>query len=129
MILISQHTDTFKEALYLQGDYDKYNKFVSDMIELKEQAQEIHDINNDNRFITFTMGLMKWQVMAISIRGYSVVMKNGDVSIALKKKGDLKTDKNPSLKIEYRASFLVNYGLNKCVQIMQDYIKGFIHAT
>lgn len=128
MTLISQHTDTFKEALYLQGDYDKYNKFVSDMIELKEQAQEIHDINNDNRFITFTMGLMKWQIMATSIRGYSVVMKNGDVSIALKKKGDLKIDKNPSLKIEYRASFLVNYGLNKCVQIMQDYIKGFIHA-
>lgn len=128
MTLISQHTDTFKEALYLHGDYEKYNKFVSDMITLKEQAQEIHDINNDNRFVNITIGSMKWQVMATSIRGYSVVLKNGDVSFAMKKKGDLKTDKNPSIKIEYRASFLVNYGLSRCVQIMQDYVKGFIHA-
>ncbi|ADR33997.1 hypothetical protein Sulku_1334 [Sulfuricurvum kujiense DSM 16994] len=128
MTLISQHTDTFKEALYLSGDYEKYNKFVNDMIELKEQAQDIHDINNDNRFIVFTMGGMKWHIMATSIRGYSVVLKNGDVSIALKKKGDLKTDKNPSVKIEYRASFLVNYGLNSCVKTMHDYFKVFIHA-
>lgn len=128
MILVSQHTDTFKEAIYLQGDYDKYNKFVNDMIDLKDQAQEIHDINNDNRFVSITIGSMKWHVMATSIRGYSVVLKNGDISMALKKKGDSKTDKNPSIKIEYRASFLVNYGLNEAVKIVWDYLSKNIHS-
>lgn len=127
MDLISQHTDTFKEALYLNGDAVKYNQFVNDMIDLKDQAQEIHDINNDNRFVSITIGSHKWQVMATSVRGYSVVMKNGDVSIALKKKGDAKIDKNPSIKIEYRASFLVNYGLKKCVKLMNEYVKENIH--
>lgn len=128
MTLISMHTDTFKEAIYLQGDYDKYNKFVNDMIDLKEQAQEIHDINNDNRFVSITVGSMKWHVMATSIRGYSVVLKNGDISMALKKKGDLKSDKNPSIKIEYRASFLVNYGLNEAVKKVWDYLSQNIHS-
>lgn len=127
MILISQHVDTFKEAYYLNGDCSKYNEFVNDMIDLKEQAQEIHDINNDNRFVNIEIGSIKWQVMATSIRGYSVVMKNGDVSIALKKKGDSKTDKNPSVKIEYRSHFLVNYGLNEAHRKVNDYFKQFIH--
>lgn len=128
MTLISQHTDTFKEALYLQGDYEKYNKFVNDMIALKEQAQEIHDLNNENRFVSIDIGSMRWHIMAVSIRGYSVVLKNGDVSIALKKKGDLKSDKNPSMKIEYRATFLVRYGLRSAVNKINDYIKTYIHS-
>lgn len=127
--LISQHVDTFKEALYLSGDTIKYNKFVSDMIDLKDQAQEIHDINNENRFVSITIGTIKWHIMAVSIRGYSVVMKNGDVSMALKKRGDTKTDKNPSIKIEYRASFLVNYGLKNANATITKFIKEFIHDT
>lgn len=129
LTLLSQHVDTFKEALYLSGDTIKYNKFVSDMIDLKEQAQEIHDLNNDNRFVSITIGSIRWQIMATSIRGYSVVMKNGDVSMALKKKGDSKTDKNPSIKIEYRASFLVNYGIINANKTITKFIKEFIHET
>lgn len=128
MILISQHVDTFKESLYLSGDCFKYNDFVNDMVDIKEQAQEIHDINNDNRFINIDIGGIKWQVMATSIRGYSVVLKNGDVSIAFKKKGDSKSDKNPSVKIEYRSHFLVNYGLKEAHRRVNDYFKQFIHA-
>lgn len=127
MVLISQHVDTFREALYLSGDIIKYNKFVSDMIELKEQAQDIHDLNNENRFVNIQIGTMKFKVMAVSIRGYSVVLKSGDISIAFKKKGDSKTDKNPSMKIEYRSSFLVNYGFREAVKTVWDFVKKYIH--
>jgi hypothetical protein len=128
MVMLSQHVDTFKEALYLNGDYDKYNKFVNDMIELKEQAQDKHDINNDNRFVNILIGSQTFKVMATSIRGYSVVLRSGDLSIALKKKGDLKTDKNPSIKIEYRAQFLVNYGFEEAVKTVWDFISKYIHT-
>lgn len=127
MILLSQHVDTFKEAFYLNGDFDKYNSFVMDMITLKEQAQEIHDINNDNRFVSFTMSGKKWQVMATSIKGYSVVLKSGDVSMAFKKKGNVLSDRNPSVKVEYRAHFLVNHGLIEAHKIVNDYFKANIH--
>lgn len=127
MKFLSQHVDTFKESLYLNGDCFKFNQFVNHMIDLKSMAQEIHDINNDNRFIDFIMGDTKFRVMAVSVSGYSVVLKNGDISIALRKKGDLKTDKNPQIKIEYRASFLVSYGIKEAHKLVNDFIQKYIH--
>lgn len=127
MKLLSQHVDTFKEALYLDGDFDKYNAFVDDLIKMKEQAQTIHDMNNDNRFVDLMISGLKWQIMATSITGYSVVMKNGDVSIAFKKKGNKLTDRNPNVKIEYRAQFLVNYGLKGAHKKVNDFFKENIH--
>lgn len=127
MKLLSQHVDTFKEALYLDGDFDKYNAFVDDLIKMKEQAQTIHDMNNDNRFVVLMISGLKWQIMATSITGYSVVMKNGDVSIAFKKKGNKLTDRNPNVKIEYRAQFLVNYGLKGAHKKVNDFFKENIH--
>jgi hypothetical protein len=127
MTLLSQHVDTFKEALYFNGDLTKYNDFVSLLISLKEDAQLIKDINNDNRFVVFNMDGIKWHIMAVSIKGYSVVLKSNDVSIAFRKKGDLKSDRNPQVKIEYRAQFLVNYGFIEAYKIINDFIKKNIH--
>lgn len=129
MRLLSQHVDTFKEALYLNGDFDKYNTFVDDLIKMKEHAQTIKDMNNDNRFVDLMINGLKWQIMATSITGYSVVMKNGDVSIAFKKKGNVLTDRNPNVKIEYRAQFLVNYGLKGAHKKVNDFFKENIHPT
>lgn len=127
MKLLSKHVDTFKEALYLNGDCEKYNQFVDDLIIMKEQAQTVHDMNNDNRFVDLMISGMKWQVMATSISGYSVVMKNGDVSIGFKKKGNKLTDRNPNVKVEYRAQFLVRFGLTGAHKQINDFIKQNIH--
>ena len=127
MRLLSKHVDTFKEALYINADFDKYNLFVDDLIKMKEHAQTIHDMNNDNRFVDLVISGMKWQIMATSISGYSVVMKNGDCSIALKKKGNKLTDRNPNMKIEYRAQFLVRFGLHGAHKQINDFVKQNIH--
>lgn len=126
MTLLSQHIDTFKEALYLNADATEYNKTINYLKSLKEQAQSIKDIDNDNRFVSVTLDNRVFKVMATSIRGYSVVIKNGDVSIALKTKKDI-NDKNPSIKIEYRSSFLVNYGLRGAIETTNEFIKKAFH--
>lgn len=128
MNLLSHHVDTFKETLYLNGDFDKYNSFIDDLLSIKESAQQIHDVNNDNRFVVFPIKGVDWHVMATSISGYSVVLKNNDVSIGFRKKGNVLTDRNPQIKIEYRASFLVKNGLHGAHKIVNDFIKENIHT-
>ncbi|MDD4949635.1 hypothetical protein [Sulfuricurvum sp.] len=97
------------------------------MITIKNQAQEIKDINNENRFIPFTIDGIMWHVMSTSVTGYSVVIKNNDVSIAFRKKGNTLSDRNPSVKIEYRAQFLVLYGLQEAHKKINDYFQKNIH--
>ena len=55
-------------------------------------------------------------------QNYSVVLKNNDVSIGFRKKGNVLTDRNPQIKVEYRASFLVKNGLHGAHKILNDFI-------
>ena len=128
MQLLSHHVDTFKESLYLSGDCDNYNLFVDGLMNSKEIAQTVHDMNNANRFIDVDFGGNKWQVMATSVTGYSVVIKNGDVSIAFAKRLNVMSNRNPSVKIEYRAQFLVNYGLHGAHKKVNEFFKAYVHG-
>jgi len=125
--LLSQHVDTFKEALYLEGDKSGFNDLVDAFSLLKDSAQEVHHKNNDMRFVDFEMAGLKFHAMAVSIKGYSVVLKTGDFSMAFKKYEGI-TDKNPSVKIEYRAEYLVKMGIHAAHKQVNDFFKENIHS-
>ena len=127
MTLLSQHVDTFKEALYFTGIWERFNHFVDKLIELKANAQLINHQNNDLRFVNLKIGSINWHVMAMSINGYSVVLKNGDVSMAFRKHAGV-GDLNPSAKIEYRAHYLVKLGLIEAHKQVNNYFRDYIHS-
>ena len=127
---ISQHVDTLKFHYYIKHSiedksfYD-YLKTVDSLISLKKDAQETKNNYGDTKSITYNVGIHKFQVMATSISGFSVVIRNNDVSIALRKVKN-KINPSPIIKVEFRAEFLARKGYKKAVSIVNGFVKDFL---
>ncbi|MDX9966526.1 MAG: hypothetical protein RBS26_05940, partial [Sulfuricurvum sp.] len=132
MICLSHHVDTFKESLYLSSSdssaVEKYNLFVSSLIGMKEAAQEIKAHDNDLRYVPFSIDGRHFRVMAVSVTGYSVVLRNSDVSIAFRKHNGA-LDNNPQIKIEYRSEYLVRVGVHRAVNHLKKFIIDNIYVS
>ncbi|MDD2651734.1 MAG: hypothetical protein PHX44_01710 [Sulfurimonas sp.] len=124
--IISQHVDTLKEHYYISSDIDdadfkKYLGTVDDLIYLKKQSQErANEYNSDKVIVNF--GVHKFEVLPTSISGFSVVLVNNDITIALRKTKN-KINSSPLMKVEYRAEFLARYGYVKCISIVNNFVK------
>jgi len=142
MIVISQIIDTLKLHYYhdenvTRKEVERFNKEIDVLIEKKESAMNMHHSNNEMRFIEHTLLGHKFKVMAVGATGFSVVIKNKDVSIFFKKH-TLKTYKsesynspdavvrdtshNPVIKVEFRSSFLVRYGYLNAIEFTESKI-------
>jgi len=130
--VIGQIIDTIKFHAYFQDgstreEVEKYNAIVDELSEKKKEAQLINNSNNDLRFVNVRFFDSKFQVMATTVKSFAVTIKNGDVSISLKRvtlkkpKEDvddkelkdsivMHASKNPVIKAEFRSSFLVRTG-------------------
>jgi len=132
MICLSHHVDTFKESLYLSSSdlsaVEKYNLFFSSLIDMKEAAQEIKAHDNDLRYVPFSIDGRHFRVMAVSVTGYSVVLRNSDVSIAFRKHNGA-LDNNPQIKIEYRSEYLVRVGVHRAVNHLKKFIIDNIYDS
>ncbi|SFV58210.1 hypothetical protein MNB_SM-7-1313 [hydrothermal vent metagenome] len=142
MKILSQVVDTIKLHLYLPDvldikSYSEYVKFVDTLKSLKSEAQMIHHSNNDMRFVNHSIGGAQFRVMATTFQGFSVTIKNNDLTISFKtvniKKNDASSDKeifththNPIIKIEFRASFLARFGHKSALDYTIDFMKKFI---
>lgn len=144
--IISQIIDTLKLHAYfpretVRSEVEKYNSVIDKLSELKKDAQEINNSNNELRFVQTRFYDSNFQVMATTVKGFAVTIKNGDVSISLKrvtlrdslnniddkdKQDNLvpHASKNPVLKVEFRSSFLVRTGYLQALRHIENLVNS-----
>ncbi|WP_373002192.1 hypothetical protein [Sulfurimonas sp.] len=139
---LCQIVDTVKLHYYhvdemQMTDYTDYVNMVESFITQKEEAQKIHHSNNDMRFVNTKIGSDKYRVMATTFRGFSVTLRNQDVSISFKtvklqsrldKKHDTKHNQThtPIIKVEFRASFLARVGHVEAMRYINETISTYV---
>jgi len=135
LVKLGQFVDTLKLHLYhgeltTQKIYDDYVVYIENLKKHKEDAQAIHHTNNEMRFVDVMIGGSRFRVMATTFRGFSVTIKNADLSISLKSLSSkpkdlnkpvppeepLKLSPNPVIKIEFRASYLARVGHDAAIR-------------
>ena len=123
--IINQMVDTLKLHFYPSHDLNEkqltsYNTFVDNMKKLKLEAQQIKNDDNSNRFVKTSIDGRKFQVMANSVKSFSVLLENGDITIALKHITD--KSNNPVIKVEFRSEFLTRYGYVDAINRVTKFI-------
>ena len=114
-----------------------YLRVVSSLGDLKDEAYAIKNSSNELRFVNHTLGGDKFRVMATTIKGFQVTLENQDISISFKaissktekdypEKFDfdkiVETQKQPVIRVEFRASFLARIGHENAI----DYVLRLI---
>ncbi|MDD5156866.1 hypothetical protein [Sulfurimonas sp.] len=130
--IISQHIDTLKTHYYISRSIDDlkfhtFNRALDDLISLKKQAQSIRNDYGDTKSLNYDFGTYKFNILPTSVTGFSVVIANNDVSIALRKSKN-KVMPSPVVKVEFRAEFLARKGYIKALEIVNKFISDFILA-
>lgn len=128
--VISQHIDTLKTHYYIaktieDKSFHDYLKIVDSLISLKKEAQEVKNNYGNERSVNYQFGDERFNVMATAISGFSVVMKNNDVSIALRKTKN-KINHSPVIKVEFRAEYLARKGYKKCIALVNSFVSTYL---
>ena len=123
---ISQHVDTLKFHYYISKTisdevFHRYIKTIDSLISLKKESQEASNNYQDTKTINKTFGTHKFNVMDKGIKGFSVVLANNDISIALRKTKS-KVNPSPIIKVEFRAEFLARKGYIQAIKIVNDFV-------
>ena len=127
--IINQMVDTLKFHYYpsqnlTSKQMNDYNVFIEDLKDLKAEAMNVKADNNDTRFVNTKIQHHKFNVMARSVKSFSVILQNGDISIAFKSITD--KSNNPILKVEFRSEFLTRYGYVHCIEVVNKLISSFL---
>lgn len=133
MVKLWQNVDTLKLHLYsshlLDGkDISNYNQLLEDLINTKHTSQNAKNDNSSFKQYQYLFGEDSFQVMPSTVRGFSVSIKNHEVTLHLKKIVTT-IDPNPFCKIEFRSSFLHRFGYLKAISKLMGFIKSFILPT
>jgi len=127
---VSQHVDTLKNHYYIDKkitdeDFYKYVNTLKEILLLKKEAQEQKNSYGDIKSVNILLGKHKFNVMPISIEGFSALIKNNDVSIALRSSKN-KVNPSPLIKVEFRAEFLARVGYLNAVKMINDLITNHL---
>lgn len=130
MVKLWQNVDTLKLHLYsshhLDGkDITTYNQLLDDLINTKHISQTSKNEKTSFKQYQHLFGDDSFQVMPSTVRGFSVSIKNQEVTIHLKKIVTT-IDPNPFCKVEFRSSFLHRFGYLKAISKLMNFIKSFI---
>ncbi|RXK01505.1 hypothetical protein CRV02_08325 [Arcobacter sp. CECT 8989] len=98
------------------------NQNITDFVELKKEAMQIKNQDNQKRFVNTTFANHKFRVMAVSQSSFNVVLQNGDISISLLKYSNRHS--NPLIKVEFRAEFLLRSGYKNAIQYVKNIINN-----
>jgi len=125
--VISQTVDTIKTHYSISSDisdedFYSYVEVVNKLLSLKKEAQEIRNNYGSTKSVNYKIGEHKFNVLPTSITGFSLVLQNADFSIALKQ-AKRKINPSPLIKVEFRAEFLARLGYQKCLDIVNLFIK------
>jgi hypothetical protein len=88
---------------------------------MKKQVQNKKNDYADDSEIFLEEGGMKFRVMPTSISGFSAVIYNADVSIALKRSLK-KLNSSPVIKVEFRSEFLARVGYIRCLELVNNFV-------
>lgn len=114
--------DTLKIQFYptnIEKDKMKFNAYLDFLLDLKNQAQQIKDADNQNRYKIVKLDGVTFRVMATSQTGFNVVCQNADFTLSFRKIGE---HKNPIIKAEFRAEFLLRNGYKRALTTVLDFI-------
>lgn len=126
--VLNQHIDTLKNHYYPTTDISNenitnYNNLVEKLIRLKRESQtkssDLQGVKDINEYI----GNQKFNILPKSVKGFGVIISNSDISIAFRRIKNV-LNKNPILKVEFRAEFLARYGYFKCIKIVSDFVRN-----
>jgi len=143
---LCQIVDTVKLHYYhvdemMMDDYMSYVRLVEQLVDLKSEAQKIHHSNNDMRYVNTKLGVDRFRVMATTFRGFSVTLRNNDVSISFKtvvlKQSIIENSKKPNetkhnqintpvIKVEFRASYLARVGHVSAMKYINELITKWV---
>lgn len=128
MVKIWQNVDTIKLHFYtnnytFEDDIKKYNLILDDMLEMKANSQISRNDNQSFKEFQITLDSENFQVEPSTVRGFSVSIKNADITMHLKKI-TRNIDKNPFVKIEFRSSFLHRFGYLKAIKKVQSFFQS-----
>lgn len=133
MVKLLQNIDTLKYHLYpstliTNKDIEFYNLLIDKLLSYKSQAQI--NRNENKNFSEFQHDFKGdlFQIMPSTVRGFSVSVKNQDITIHLKKL-TITADQSPFCKVEFRASFLQRYGYMYAVQKINKFLKENIISS
>lgn len=142
-VKLSQIIDTLKLHFY-HGESTTskclvdYLKKISSLTDLKDEAYAIKNANNEMRFVNHYLGGDRFRVMATTVKGFSITLENQDVSISLKSVSQknekdypdnydfnttVETQKQPVIRVEFRASFLARIGHKNAI----DYVLRLVN--
>ena len=109
--------------------FNNYTTIVSKLILLKKEAQQLKNEYQDTKHLSYTFSdIDKFTIMPTSISGFSVVIYNNDISIALRK-AKTKINPSPVIKVEFRAEFLARKGYKRAIQIVNRFITTYLLNT
>lgn len=126
------------------NDLIEYNKKLSHLGDLKDEAYSVKNVNNDLRFVNHYIGGDKFRVMATTVKGFQVSLQNQDISISFKTlsqktKSDypddydfssiVETKKQPVIRVEFRASFLARLGHEEAIKYVLRLIERHFLAS
>lgn len=128
--IISQHVDTLKQHYYISKyiedeNFKKYLSVIDDLTFLKKEAQTKNNDYANIDDVSINFGIHKFNVSPTSISGFSVVMSNSDITIALRKTKTI-VSPSPLIKVEFRAEFLARKGYLQAIKIVNRFIKEHI---
>lgn len=125
-ICLNDLVDTLKIQFYptnTEIDKLKYNAFVEYLILKKDEAMKIKNEDNQQRFILISVDDIKFRVMATSQSGFNVVCQNADFTLSFRKIGE---HKNPVVKAEFRAEFLLRNGYKRALEIVVNFVSTLL---
>lgn len=121
-LCLNDLVDTLKIQFYptdSEKDRIKFNAYLDFLLDLKKQAQDIKDADNQNRYKICKLDGITFRVMATSQTGFNVVCQNADFTLSFRKIGE---HKNPIIKAEFRAEFLLRNGYKRALATVLDFV-------
>lgn len=123
-VCLNDLVDTLKLQFYpsdIEKEKISFNTYIDYFHNLKLEAQNIKSEDSQSRFVKTSLDGLTFRVMATSQRGFSVVLQNGDFTLSLRKMED--KSKNPIVKAEFRAEFLLRNGYKRSIKIVTDIVE------
>ncbi len=127
--IINQQVDTLKFHLYPSFELSdeevvSYNHHIQQFQYKKDEAMKKKVRFGDERTINYYFNNYKFNVLATTNRGFNVSIKNNDIFVSLRKIKHL--DKNPIIKVEFRAEYLSRCGYIEAIERVELFLKQLI---
>jgi len=124
--VISQHVDTLKNHYYFGSElsdasFKRFLLVAESAISMKKEVQLRTNEHLDSSEIYLEASGMKFNIMPTSISGFSAVLFNRDVSIAIRRPKQ-KLFNSPVLKVEFRSEFLARVGYIKALELVNGFV-------